>query len=257
MKRKSEASVTKSNSKRPKKPEVVQTSENSSNFAESSNSKRPKKPEAVQTSENSSDFAESRMAATSFVCLLRGINVAGSNVLKMPVLAKLFSDEGFLNPKTYIQSGNIVFTRPAVHPIAAEELESHIHECIRDQFGYNVPVWIRTKQQISDLISQNPFIQHEDIESKQLHVTFLSEPYGSVLSEKLDHKFNADTYNDFDATFDIFKSSEDSKHIFLHTPNGYGKTKLNNNVIEKACECSATTRNWNTCLKLFQMITEM
>jgi uncharacterized protein (DUF1697 family) len=88
----------------------------------------------------------------------------------------------------------------------------------------------------------NPFIKKKNIDPRKLHVTFLSPEPG--LSNV--HALNGIHYppDEF-----ILKGKE----IYLHCPDGYGRSKLNNNFFEKKLKVTATTRNWRTVNELIKL----
>ncbi|KAI9332190.1 hypothetical protein BDR26DRAFT_995475 [Obelidium mucronatum] len=190
------------------------------------------------------------------LALLRGVNVSGAKPLKMVALQKLFLDQSFHRPKTYIQSGNVVFIRPVDHSVPVGVLEAHLEQCILDEFGFDVPVRVRTKEEMETIVGRNPFLGLEGVDEKKLHVTFLS---GSAHEMKSNLPSSAELdVEAFDPSVDTYKISETGHEVFIHAPTGYGKTKLNNNAIEKALKgLSATTRNWNSCNKLREMLNNL
>src|SRR5580692_4057372 len=104
----------------------------------------------------------------SQLALLRGINVGGKNKLPMRDLAVMFEDAGCGDVRTFIQSGNVIFTAGAK---VSKGLASVIASKIEAQFGYKVPVVLRTAQQLRDVVAHNPYPGAED----NLHVMFLAD----------------------------------------------------------------------------------
>jgi uncharacterized protein (DUF1697 family) len=182
---------------------------------------------------------DSSRTPCTYIALLRGINLGGHKIVKMDQLRKTFEELGFADVKTYIQSGNVVFKAPA--QISAK-LAKRIEEKILSQFGFPVPVVIKTAVEIGEVISSNPLLKEKGIDPAKLHVTFLAcEPDKSALKA-------------LDATEvapDQFRCS--AQAVYLHCPNGYHATKLGNNVLEKMLKVGTTTRNWNTVNKLWEM----
>ncbi|KAJ3206603.1 hypothetical protein HDU82_004419 [Entophlyctis luteolus] len=196
-------------------------------------------------------------AADAFVALLRGVNVAGAKPVRMPALAALFRDEGFTSPATYIQSGNVVFARPAAHrvPAAPRSLASHIAAAVERDFGFTVPVLVLARDHLRAAVAENPFLGIAGVAEKQLHVTFLADPLDSRTVPKLDASAQLDAEkSNIDLERDMYCVAESRQAVFIFTPNGYGRTKLNNNAIERASGIPATTRNWATCLQLLNMV---
>lgn len=176
---------------------------------------------------------------STYVALLRGINLGGHKIVKMDQLRKAFEDLGLGEVKTYIQSGNVVFNAPARDPVT---LAKKIEEKIVRQFGFPVPVLVKTAAGVGDVIKNNPLVKEKDIDVSRLHVTFLSSaPEKSALK----------ILDGIEATGDRFCCSGEA--VYLYCPNGYHATKLGNNVLEKMLKVGTTTRNWKTVNQLYQM----
>jgi uncharacterized protein (DUF1697 family) len=175
-----------------------------------------------------------------YIALLRGINVSGHNKIKMVELRKLFTDLNFSDVTTYIQSGNVIFTSIEKD---ISKIERNIKEAIKHQFDYDVKVLVITKKDIETVFGSNPFLKTQDPDITKLCVTFISDfpTSENVLQLK---KFTS-SYTD------EFKINE--KHIFLHCPTGFAKTKLTNNLIERKLKLDATSRNWKTITKLVEL----
>lgn len=107
----------------------------------------------------------------SFVALLRGINVGGKNLIGMPALADCFRSAGYEDVRTYLQSGNVLFT---AHPGHGEDLEEALERRLRERFDMAIPVIVRSRDQFAATIAAAP----PDHGSKQLRseVFFLKHP---------------------------------------------------------------------------------
>jgi uncharacterized protein (DUF1697 family) len=172
----------------------------------------------------------------TYISMLRGINVGGQKKVPMAELSKLYDSLGVSHVKTYIQSGNVIFDSPSAD---IQELSAEIQRTIKNAFGFDVPVFIRTIEEFTALIQNNPF-PNKDL--TKLHVTFLSSSPASQPIQEID------TVKDELEEFLIC-----GKEIYLFCPNGYGQTKLTNNFFEKNLKVLATTRNWNSVNKLLSM----
>jgi len=172
------------------------------------------------------------------ITLLRGINVSGQKKVKMAELRTMCEKMGYGGVKTYIQSGNIVFD-------TAEADCSKIAEDVRAQmlttFGYEVKVMVRSQEYFEEVLENNPFF-NDEVDMKLLHVTFLSGVPDSELVEKLE----ATDYGTDE--FRIVKN-----RVYLYFPNGYGRIKLTNNVFERKLKLDATTRNWRSINKIYDL----
>ena len=174
-----------------------------------------------------------------YIVLLRGINVGGNNKLPMAELRTLLSDNGYKNVATYIQSGNILLYSTN----STEKINEHITRLIKQQFDYNIPVVTLTAEEIKKCFLENPYLKTEE-DIKKLHVTFLKNIPKNDLVENLEiNSVNNDSYTIV------------GKTIYLHIPDDYHKTKFSNTQFEKKLNTQATTRNWRTTTKLYEMIT--
>jgi uncharacterized protein (DUF1697 family) len=172
--------------------------------------------------------------------ILRGINVGGKKLIPMAELKVLYTELGFKNVNTYIQSGNVVFETDNAD---IAEIKNLIESKIAENYNFNVPVIIRTAQEIEAVLKDNPFLKQMYIEKDRLHITFLAEMPAPEHVEKMsDQKFHPERF--------IVHKQE----VYLYCPHGYGNTKLNNNYFESKLKVTATTRNWKTVNKLAEML---
>jgi len=179
---------------------------------------------------------------TTYISLLRGINVSGQKLLKMDALRKLYENLGFSNIKTYVQSGNVIFTSKKAD---LTELAQTITQQIEKDFGFEVPVIVLTIDDLKHIIDNNPFLAQNDKDTSYFHVTFLSsKPQKKDFKAIEEKKLNGEEISFTDNA------------IYLYSPNAYGKTKLTNSFLEKKLEVSATTRNWKTTNALLKIAQE-
>lgn len=177
------------------------------------------------------------------VAILRGINVGGKRTILMADLKSLFSNLGFRNPQTYIQSGNVVFESD--DSLSDMEIGAIIEKAISKKFGFDVPIIIRSAQELEEAIKKNPFCKEKDIDPQQLHLTFLKD---KPLQE------NMTKTERFDYKPDRF--IVEGKDIFVNCNGKYHETKLSNSFFEKNLKTSATTRNWKTVLEIYELLKE-
>lgn len=168
------------------------------------------------------------------VALLRAINVGGKRLVPMTDLATLFASLGALDVKTYIQSGNVVFTPPAKKVLDAATLG----KAIAARFGFDVPVVVRAHAQLRRVFENNPFLAR-GVDRSVVHVGFLSGKPTSSSVAKIDP---ARSPGD-----EVALRGED---LFLHLPKGVGKTKLTVDYLDRVLGVTTTVRNWNTVEKL-------
>ena len=92
-------------------------------------------------------------AETRYVALLRGINVGGSNLIRMTALQLCFEQQGWQDVVTYIQSGNVLFTAAESQ---AEKLAGRIEGAIGRAFGVSTRVFLRSGKQMRDIVARAP-----------------------------------------------------------------------------------------------------
>jgi uncharacterized protein (DUF1697 family) len=176
---------------------------------------------------------------STYIALLRGINVGGHKIIKMERLRKAFEGIALVDAATYVQSGNVVFKTPAK---AGQDLAKMIEGMLLQEFDMQVPVIVRTAAEMAVVTKNNPFLAESGIDTGTLHVTFLSRAPEKAAIKGLDG---------IAAGADRFLCS--GQEIYLHCPNGFAGTKLSINAFEKVLSVGATTRNWNTVNKLHEM----
>ena len=174
----------------------------------------------------------------AYIAMLRGINVSGHKIIKMEQLREAFESLGFRNVKTYVQSGNVVFEAGKAAPDTSDKIGKRI---LRD-FGFAVPVLLRTSKEMERIVHQNPFVKKPGIDDSKLHITFLPGAAPKRAEESLEALVTQPEQ------FHI-----NGWEIYLYCPKGYGRTKLSNTAIEKKLGFAATTRNWKSVNALLAM----
>ncbi|HST49862.1 DUF1697 domain-containing protein [Jatrophihabitans sp.] len=172
----------------------------------------------------------------TYAALLRGVNV-GKNKLAMVDFRTVLAELGAGNVRTYLQSGNAVFSHPTPEPA---ELARAIEEGLAG-LGVTSRVLLRTGQQLAAVLAENPFLARES-DPVKLHVTFLAERPAPDRVPRLQVPAGET------ATFHLTGTE-----VYLHCPDGYGRTKLSNSFIESRLGIAATTRNWRTVTALAEL----
>ena len=168
--------------------------------------------------------------ATS-VALLRGVNVGGKNMVSMADLRDAVEALGLEDVRTYIQSGNLLFT--SKRGITATKIES----AIKKRFGLDVDVALRTHAQLKTAVERNPFPKQAD----KVHVGFMTKtPTKSIVAGLEREKFRPET-------FEVVGSE-----LYLFLPDGIGRSKLAPYAV-RAVKVPATVRNWKTATKLVEL----
>ncbi|MBV6652822.1 MAG: DUF1697 domain-containing protein [Mameliella sp.] len=174
-----------------------------------------------------------------YIALLRGINVSGQKKIKMADLRTHLGNIGLLNLQTYIQSGNIVFESPIAD---TGLLSGNIQAVIREQYGFEVPTIVLNALDFRDIASKNCYTEAAQEEPSRMLIAFLSDSPANEMA----NEFNALAFPNEHFTLE-------EKAIYLYFPNGLGRAKLHNHLIERKLKVSSTIRNWRTVSKLLEM----
>lgn len=183
---------------------------------------------------------ETRTLST-YVGLLRGINVGGHNKVPMAELRELGADMGLLDVKTYIQSGNLIFRSTLSEGEAATALE----QAISERFGFAVETVVRSGARWLAYAAQNPFPAAQDTRPKTLLLG---------LSKTGPNTDAVDTVLSY-ATTERAQLLGDA--LWIDFVDGSGRSKIRPAVIQRALGSSATTRNWRTVQTLAEMVREL
>ena len=171
---------------------------------------------------------------TTAVSMLRAVNVAGQNMVKMSELAELYESLGFNDVRTYLQSGNVVFSHDSED---TAKVGTKIEKALERRLGLDVTVFLRTSEEMERVVEKKPLKQE-----KMIYITFLKTKPDSVPIERL---------NAVKGPGEEFRIID--REVFLYLPNGSGRTKLSNSYLERMLGLPATTRNWNTVTALAEM----
>ncbi len=173
-----------------------------------------------------------------YAALLRGINVGGRKKVPMAELRALLASLGYADVVTHLQSGNAVFSAPEQSPQA---LAGAIAGAVASGFGMDVKVVIRTHGELADVIRRSPLPNGPENPSR-FFVAFLSAAPEADATDAMESM-----------SFDPDRIWISEAEAFLWCPAGAADTKLTNNFLEKRLKVTATSRNWNTVLKLAEL----
>ncbi len=173
---------------------------------------------------------------SSHLALLRAINVGGKT-LPMKALAELFAAAGCRNVRTYIQSGNVLFDANAA---LAAKVPGAVADAIRKRFGFEAPVVVRSLSEMEQVVKANPFKAPGDTSH---HVMFLADEPDAKSAGALDPKRSPG---------DSFRVV--GREVYLHLPNGAGRSKLTVGWFDSKLRTVSTARNWRTVCTLLEMM---
>lgn len=172
---------------------------------------------------------------SSYVALLRGINVGGKHSVAMADLRALAESLGYHDVRTLIQSGNLVFSsseRP--EPVA-------LSAALETAYGFVIPVVVRSAAEMAAVLEQNPF---GELDESKFHVGFMSERPSQDVVEALEGNVFLP---------ERFEVVGTETYYFL--PDGMARTKLPG-YLDRRLKVPMTVRNWNTVNALVEMTKE-
>ncbi|MEG3626909.1 DUF1697 domain-containing protein [Streptomyces poriticola] len=177
---------------------------------------------------------------TTYAALLRGINVGGGRKVPMADLRGLLEERGFGGVRTYLQSGQAVFTSGHGDE---ESLQAELTAAVEQRFGFAVDVIVRDHAYLRAVAEGSPF-PADALQPKQLHVTYFSAPADEARFAEVDR-----------AAFLPEEFRLGDRALYLYTPDGLGRSKLAEQLARPRITKGliATTRNWNTVRKLVEM----
>ncbi len=174
-----------------------------------------------------------------YIALLRGINVGGKNKVSMPILKEVFEQNGFCDVKTYINSGNIIFSSDKSDETMLKEKCEAI---IADKFQLNIPVMIISAEDLAAAINHAPAWWDQDKDSKHNAIfvvppTTVEEVYQEVGEIKPEYE-KVDYYG---------------RVIFWSAPlKTFSRTRWSK-VVGSSVYDSITIRNANTTKQILQL----
>jgi uncharacterized protein (DUF1697 family) len=175
---------------------------------------------------------------TTYVALLRGINVGGRHRVPMAELRALFETQGLERVSTYIQSGNVLFAsaerEAALLPALSAALEG--------RFGFVIPLVLREAAELERTAAAGHPLADAQLDERMLHVAFL----GAAPAPEAVAAFDA-------AAFLPDELAVAGREVHIAYAQGSARSKLNVDAIERAFGGPATARNWRTVSKLAEL----
>jgi uncharacterized protein (DUF1697 family) len=173
------------------------------------------------------------------ICMLRAVNVAGHNMVKMETLRAMCGSLKFRDPQTYVQSGNVIFGTSERDLFAiAKKMQARFSR----EFGFRPEIILRTVEEMRDVISRNPFARRSGIEPSKLLVSFLARDPGEEVRARV-RAFRSE----------VEQIRIDGRELYIYYPNGMGRPKFSAAALDKILQIPATGRNWNSVTKMLSM----
>jgi uncharacterized protein (DUF1697 family) len=176
--------------------------------------------------------ARRRSASSSYVALLRGVNVGGHGRVPMKELRELFESLGFEDVRTLIQSGNVIFRA------ASKPSPDSLQAAIAERFQVTSPVVLRTSSELAEILTHVPF---GDADRAFLHVGFVVAPIARAELAALDVDHFAPE-----------RIAASGAEMYFHLPEGMGSSKLAS-YVNRRLGGSMTIRNWKTVTTLAEL----
>jgi uncharacterized protein (DUF1697 family) len=175
---------------------------------------------------------------TTCIALIRGINLAGARRMSMADLKAMLVSLKLKEPRTLLQSGNLVFIDPTRTP---EQLESLLEKETEKRLGMKSEYFVRTAEEWKEMVAKNPFTDEAKRDPGHLILHVLKGPVTVAQVKTLQGAI---------AGREVAKHG--SRHVYLTYPDGAGSSKLTSVILDRHLG-RGTARNWNTVLKLLAM----
>jgi uncharacterized protein (DUF1697 family) len=175
------------------------------------------------------------------IVLLRGINLGSRNRIAMPHLREALEEAGFEHVRTYVQSGNVVLSSKSKPTETARKVE----RLIRDRFGLDIAVVVRTRAELARVVEKNPLGDLAG-DPKRYQVSFLAEK----LDRGTEQELAAAAVDEEQIVFG-------GREVYAWHPAGVARSKLWAALAGKKLGVDATARNWTTVTKLLEMADEI
>jgi len=175
----------------------------------------------------------------TYLALLRAINVGGNAKVAMADLKALLADLGYADPQSLLQTGNLVFQ---AKESSSDKLEAKLETAIAERLGLTTDVLIRTAAEWQQAIAANPFPKEAASDPSHLLIMPLKNaPTKKAVKELQTAIHGRETV------------AAVGRELYIIYPDGIGRSKLTNKLIETRLATRGTGRNWNTALKLAEL----
>jgi uncharacterized protein (DUF1697 family) len=180
------------------------------------------------------------------IALLRGVNVGGKKVV-MAELRDVVASLGHADVATYIQSGNVLFSAEQADTV---QLAADLERAMADRLGVQAGVVVLTRDELARVVRDNPYPGEPD--PRLVHVVFLrADPEPGTAASLAEAEKQAAQQGSRDTAQLVGRA------IFLHTPDGFGRSELAKLLGRAGGPMSAkgagTARNWGTVTKLLAL----
>jgi uncharacterized protein (DUF1697 family) len=177
------------------------------------------------------------------ISMLRGVNVGPHNRIKMDVLRATYEALGLEDPRTYVQSGNVIFRTKEK---STKKLATKIQDAIEKGFKFRPAVIVRTIDELRQAIAATPFDARRNLHPGKILVTFLADHPLPEAAARLA------TLKSFPEEIHLI-----GRELYIYFPDGAGKSKLPWSQVEKLLKVNGTARNWNSVRAILEIAEAM
>ena len=172
----------------------------------------------------------------TYIALLRAINVGGNSKIAMADLKAMLADLGCADPQTLLQTGNLVFEAKESN---SDKLAANLETALAERLGLATDVFVRTVSEWQQAIAANPFSKEAASDPSHLLIMPLKKaPTKQAVKDLQTAIHGRETV------------AAVGRELYIIYPDGIGRSKLTNKLIETRLNTRGTGRNWNTALKL-------
>ncbi len=182
---------------------------------------------------------------TTYIALLRGVNVGGNNKVPMAALRAALEADGFVHVRTYIQSGNVLVDATRSSPA---KVATRVRAVIDSAFGLDIATMVLDAAALERVAQDNPYPDEPD--PRRVHAIFLPGVPDADAAARLEAMQEAVALKGSSDTFTLIGST-----LYLHTPDGFGTSDLAKALTTKRSneQLNGTGRNWSTVTTLLDM----
>lgn len=178
-----------------------------------------------------------------YISFIRGINVGGHKKVKMADLRALYLDLGFRDPRTLLQSGNVIFEADATD---MAEVNARIETGILQRCGFEAQVLLWTPAAFRAALADHPFTAEQLERGSHAMIVFLSgAPDERAVAALVGNNPGSEAI------------TAKGQALYVFYTGGVARSKLDGKRIEKSLGLVASARNWNTCQRLLKLLCEM
>jgi uncharacterized protein (DUF1697 family) len=179
-------------------------------------------------------------SSNAWIALLRGVNVGGSRKVPMADVRAAFEAAGATQVRSYVQSGNVVFSRRGTEAPVQRAIETALHE----RFGIPIDVVLRTRGELATVVARHPFASRAPAPT-QVHVAFCAGRQPSGVLDDLDLR-----------SFLPEAAVLAGRECYLYLPDGIGRSRLAS-AVDRRLAPPITVRNWRTVTTLHELASEL